>query len=64
VAGTIGQILGEVPSGISPTPPEETYKKSPEELVPVNLERRPIFPDHIESELVKYCTEVDDRQIA
>jgi hypothetical protein len=26
-AGTIGQILGDVPSGLSPTPPQETKKR-------------------------------------
>jgi hypothetical protein len=35
--------------------------KSLEELVQVNLGRRPILPGHIESELVKYCIEMDAR---
>jgi hypothetical protein len=43
---------------------KKLIQKSPEELVPVNLEMKPILPYHIESELVKYCTEVDARQIA
>jgi hypothetical protein len=34
--------------------------KSLEELVQVNLGRRPILPDHIESELLKYCNEMPD----
>jgi hypothetical protein len=28
VAGTVGQIVADVPSGLSPTPPQETKKKS------------------------------------
>jgi hypothetical protein len=35
--------------------------KSLEELVQLNLGRRPILPDHMESELVKYCIEMDAR---
>jgi hypothetical protein len=37
------------------------YTKYVEDLVQVHLGRRPILPDHIESELVKYCTAVDAR---
>jgi hypothetical protein len=35
--------------------------KSLEELVEVYLGRRPILPDHVESELLKYCIEMDAR---
>jgi hypothetical protein len=35
--------------------------KSLEELVQVKLGRRPILPDHIEGELMRYCIEMDAR---
>jgi hypothetical protein len=37
------------------------YVKSLQALVAVNLGRRLILPNHIESELVKYCIEMDAR---
>jgi hypothetical protein len=35
--------------------------KPPGAIVRVNLEWRPIIPNHTESKLVQYCMEIDER---
>jgi hypothetical protein len=37
---------------------EKGHTKSREKLVQVSLGKRPILPEHIMGELVKYCTEM------